>query len=215
MTQVHNVPRMIEDVGPLSVGGADGTTDVDTAGHQTMSGDARPWKDAIGDALSLKVQGTGAAANAADSTIEFSTAARMADYLYTNVQLNHDRDETSAIYPHVHWLQASGENPNFLVQYRWQTNGGAKATAWTSLKANVPVFNYLSGTIHQICRTAAITAPAASTLSDIVQFRLIRDTANSSTTFTGSDPYTATVGVMSFDVHYQINSLGSDTEYEK
>ena len=37
-------------------------TAFDTTGHQTMHGNARPWVDEIGDALSLRVQGPGLSA---------------------------------------------------------------------------------------------------------------------------------------------------------
>lgn len=77
-------------------------------------------------------------------------------------------------------------------------------------------FTYTAGTIHQISHTAAgITPPGGSTISDIVQFRIIRDTTNASGAFSGSDTYSGVVGVLSFDVHVQINSLGSSSEFSK
>lgn len=133
-----------------------------------------------------------------------------------NLQLNHDRDETSIVGPHIHWFQASSAVPNFLLQYRWQINGGAKVTSWTNLRCNIAVTTYTSGTIHQICETPTdITPPAGSVISDIIQFRIIRDTANSSGVFGGADTYSGVVGVLSFDLHVQINSLGSTSEFTK
>jgi hypothetical protein len=43
----------------------------------------------------------------------------------------------------------------------------------------------------------------------------MRDHDNASTLFTGQDPYTATVGVLAFDIHFMINALGSTDEYAK
>ena len=180
-----------------------------------MEGTARPWRDELVDVLSLKVLGTGISENAAEATIDITTAADTSDYLYGNVQLNHDKDLAASIYPHIHWFQAEDNTPNFLLQYRWQINGGAKTTSWTNLVCTSLVHTYVSGTIHQIAYSSAISVPVGTTLSDIVQFRIIRDNDNDSTEFGDTDPYTATVSIMHFDIHFQINSLGSDDEYTK
>jgi len=52
-------------------------------------------------------------------------------------------------------------------------------------------------------------------VSDIIEMRLIRDTVNTSTLFTGADPYTGTVGITSMDLHFECDTLGSRTEYTK
>jgi len=181
-----------------------------------MYGDARPFRDELGDALALKVRGTGISTNTAESTQDFATNADLSDYLFANVQLNHDRDLTAVIKPHIHFFQSDADMPNFLLWYRWQLNGGAKTTAWTSLKCNTAAFTYVSGTLHQIANTiAGITPPVNTVLSDIVQFRVFRDNANTSGLFAGADAHAGSVGVLSFDVHLQLNSVGSDEEYVK
>lgn len=187
----------------------------DATGHQTMKGDARPWRDELSDAINLKSQGVGVSVNATESVVEFIHTAQMNDYLFANVQLNHDRDPISEIHAHIHFFQAENAVPNFMLQYRWQINGGAKTTAWTPIKCNTLAFPYSSGTIHQIAGGANITPPVGTQLSDIIQFRVIRDHDNASTLFTGEDPYTATVGVLAFDIHFQTNSIGSTDEYTK
>jgi hypothetical protein len=191
-------------------------TGIDDAGHQRMYGDARPWRDELGDAINLRVQGTGVSINHTEGVAEFTTASDLNDYLYKNLQLNHDRDITAVIYPHIHFTQGYDVMPNFLLQYRWQVLGGTKVTAWTNLRCNVPAIDWVTGNIHQVAHTpAGINPPEGSNLSDIVQFRILRDNANASTVFTGADTYTGTVGILSFDVHLQINSIGSDLEYTK
>jgi hypothetical protein len=191
-------------------------TNISSSGHQTMVGNARPWRDQLTDSLTIKVQGTGISTNASESTVEFATNADYnTDYLYCNIQLNHDKDLTASISPHIHFFQAENNIPNFLLEYRWQKNLRAKTTAWTKLKCNSLAVAYTSGTINNIAYSAAIAVPVGTALSDIVQFRIYRDTTNDSGEFTGADPYTAAVGITAFDVHFQINSLGSDDEYTK
>jgi hypothetical protein len=189
-----------------------------------MTGAGRPWRDEIADALSIKNTGTaGVVANTTACSVTFKSNAGLTDYLYTNVQLNHDRDLATAISPHIHWLQSYAAIPNFLLQYRWQRLGLEIVSAWTDLKCNTAAFDYATvfpggtGTLHQICEGTNISVPTGTTISDIVQFRIIRDTADDNTgeLFGGADPESHDVEVLAFDVHIQINSLGSATEYSK
>lgn len=198
------------------LGSTDHNTMFDSSGHQTMEGNARPWRDELGDAISLQQTGPGISRNAAEATVDYSTVANLADYLYTNVQLNHDKDLTANIYPHIHYIQNSSNVPNFLLRYRWQVDGGTWSTSWNNIICNNTAHAYTAGsTIHQIAYTTSISAPVNAHLSDIVQFRVIRDTTNATALFTGIDPYTETVSISAFDVHFQINSLGSDNEFTK
>lgn len=193
-------------------------TNFDSTGHQTMVGDARPWRDELNDATSIKVQGTGVSVNPTESSVDFLKTADLNDYMYCNIQMNHDRDLTSAIYPHIHWWQASANIPNWLLQYRWQINGGIKETQWSPLKYSGHAFTYVPATtLNQISKFGPINVPPGTTLSDVIQFRVLRDTGNASLLFgtPGTDPLDATVGITNFDVHLQINSLGSTNEYEK
>lgn len=181
-----------------------------------MNGSARTWRDELGDALGLRSQGPGVSLNLTELTQEFATNSDLNDYLYKNLQTNHDRDPLERIYPHIHFFQDRNSIPNFLFEYRWQINGGTKTTAWTRLKCNNLAFPYTSGTLHQIAATAAgILPPPGSTLSDIIQFRVLRDNSNASGLFSGADPYNAAVGVLSFDVHICSNTIGSNDQYTK
>lgn len=222
-----SIPAIVAELGvaSLKIGGASNYTNFDTTGHQTMVGNARPWRDQLTDALQLQQNGAGVARNITEGTVEFAANATYnatftsADALYCNVQLNHDRDLTATLYPHIHWFQEKNYNPNWLLEYRWQTNGGTKVTSWTKLLCNTPAFTYVSGSIHQIHYSAAISVPSGSAISDIVQFRIFRDTTNASTLFAGTCPYNtggnAVCGMLAFDPHFQINSLGSDDQYVK
>jgi hypothetical protein len=199
-----------------SIGALPNYTMWDTTGHQTMGGEARPWRDELTDALNIRSTGVGVATNNTENTVEFVAAALSAnDYIYMNVQLNHDKDLASLIYPHIHFFQGSNAVPNFLVQYRWQKNLGEKVTSWTSLKCNTLAAAYSGTTKNNIAHSVGIAPPTGSTLSDIVQFRISRDTANVTGLFAGADPYTGTVGILAVDIHFQINSLGSTDEYTK
>lgn len=186
---------------------------------------ASAYRDELGDALSLQKSGAGITVDAVELTVDFDYNATfnanpaLADYLYKNFQLNHDRDFSSDIDFHIHWFQAKNYSPNLLIEYRWQVNGAAKTTAWTKLKCNTLAFAYSAGTIHQISQAAGIVAPVNTQLSDIVQIRIYRDTGNASGKFGVTDPYNtggnASVKIMSVDVHLHIDQIGSTQKYVK
>jgi hypothetical protein len=208
------------------VGSVSHYTQFDGTGHQTMVGDARPWKDQLYEMISLQQNGAGVSRNINEATVDFTSAATYnatftsADAVFGSVQLNHDRDHSVSIFPHLHWWQEKDYVPNWLIAYRWQVIGGVKTTAWTLLPVITKAFTYTPGTsLHQVCYSAAIAPPVGTSISDIVQFRIFRDTGNASGQFAGTDPYNtggnATAMAMYFDPHIQINSLGSTDEYSK
>lgn len=209
------VPSEAENLTNKKFGNDTHHTTFDATGHQTMVGNGKPWRDELSDAVSLQQTGPGVSRNTTESTVEFTTGANLSDFIYCNIQLNHDKDLTAGIYPHIHWFQAENNIPFFLIRYRWQLQLVAKTTAWQDLVCRTLAVSYTSGTINQIAYSAAISAPVGASLSDIVQFKIFRDNANTSGAFTGTDPYTATVGITAFDVHFQVNSLGSTDQYTK
>jgi hypothetical protein len=168
------------------------------------------WDDMIGAAVNLQQQGPGVSSNLTENQVEFTTAANLSDYLLDSQQISHAWAGT-AVSPHLHAWQTTSAAPNWMIQYRWQKMNAAKVTAWTSVRCNVPVWTYPgSGTFHQLFTTPAnIAPPSGAGISDIIQFRILRDNANTSTLFSGADPVAATAAVSSFDTHIEKNTLGS------
>lgn len=187
----------------------------DVNGQIKLNGNATQFDDLSASALSLQQTGSGISFNLTEQVVEYLTSANLSDYMIQTLQLKHAMKIGSNIYPHIHFTQKIAGIPNFLLQYRWQINGGVAVTAWTNLKCNTGVFTYVSGSLNQIANSAVITPQTGSTLSDIVQFRIIRDNANTSGLFAGADPVAQMVQVLAFDIHFEIDSLGSNSEYTK
>jgi len=192
-------------------------TQFEPDGTMVAYGDATCWRDELQSLIGQRLESPGSdiTRDLAEGTVVFDDATTLADYVTMNVQLNHDRKIGENVEVHVHWFQASANVPNWLVQYRWQSNGDAKVTAWTDSADQNEVFTYTSGTILQITDLAEITPPAGDGVSDILQLRLIRDTDNDSGLFAGTDPLTGDVAAVNMDVHMIINTLGSRLEYQK
>ncbi len=189
----------------------------DNDGTLKFYGDSTAFRDEFGPLIGAKLESPASkiVTNAAEGTITFKDSATLSDYVSMPVQINHDAKAQSDVYPHIHWWQASANIPNWLIQYRWQQNGAAKTTAWTSVKYASHAFTYVSGTLNQITAFGALSPPAATGVSVVLQLRLLRDTANASTLFTGADPLTGDVDAMFYDVHIEVDMLGSHEQYTK
>lgn len=149
-----------------------------------------------------------------DGSLVFKTNATIVDYALMNIQINHDWKLGTNIEPHIHWKQEQNNTPNWLIQYRWQANGEQKTLAWTPVKYDHNAFDYAGGILNQITSFGPIVPPETASLSDIIQFRIIRDTTNTSGLF-GADPYTIDAASYSFDIHIEIDTLGSRQTYVK
>ena len=184
-----------------------------SGGTLTLVGAATVFDDIQSPSIDLLQTGSGVSKNLTENTVQFTQTSNLSDYMLTSVQLPHSWKIGSTVYPHLHWEQTTSSIPNLLIQYRWQHQGLAKTTAWTNYPIKVNAFTYTTGTLNQITHDTGLVPPTGATLSDIIEFRILRDTTNASGQFTGSDPVGATISVTSFDCHIEKSSLGSDNEY--
>lgn len=120
----------------------------------------------------------------------------------------------SNVRPHLHWIQNQDKTPNWLLEYRIYENG-ATVPSFTSVKCASSVFSYTSGSILQICSFPEIDCSTIDSVSAFIDFKLYRDTGNTSTLFTGADDYSGTALAKDFDYHYQVDSTGSLGEFTK
>ena len=154
--------------------------------------------------------------NNTEASVIFTTNCDTGDYIYMSPQMQHSWKLGSDIHPHLHWIQTTASQPNWLIQYRWQRNGQTKTTAWTDYALDTSVFTWVTGALLQITEGATkITPPTGYGISDIVQFRIIRDVNNDSGAFVGAETNSVDTESVSFDYHFQIDTLGSRTEFTK
>jgi hypothetical protein len=212
-------PRSTLEVNGVSTfGSGNNYVQISSDGHISLIGSATLFRDELGDVTKLKVQGVGITDNASESAVTFLNSTNLNDYLYTNIQLNHDRKLSGNVYPHLHWFQigsatnGSAVTPNWFIQYRWQINGGSIVPAWTNSAWTKNAFNS-TGSVNQLTMFSTITAPSGNGLSDILQFKIFRYTGSS--IYFASDPVAGDVSATSFDVHIELDSFGSNSEYVK
>jgi hypothetical protein len=198
-------------------------TDFDTTGFITFNGTTTVWDDLR---VEPNIKGTGT--NDPTFTKWFDNGAGSRGvFLYNfidaitasekevffQVQLPHSWKGTT-IYPHVHWIpltNATGQRPVWGLEYNWadigQTFGNTTIAYTTGL---IPNDTNLVQYKHYISPFAGITPTTnQDEISAILMCRLFRYSGNA------SDTYTNTCGLLYVDFHYEINTLGSRTEFTK
>ena len=124
------------------------------------------------------------------------------DEIFLAVQLSHKWKEGSIIYPHVHLASATdgtGKKTKLTLEYVWaskdDTFGNTTivnrdvdlSTAYKHLLFDIPAAG-IDGTGH--------------TISSILMCRIARNAAD-------SDNFTGDIFILEFDVHYQVDTVGS------
>lgn len=120
-------------------------------------------------------------------------------------QFPHERKNGSSIRPHIHFVQDTVATPTFKIDYRWYKNGDDPTGSFTTLTCNGYAFPYTSGSIMQICSFPEIDGSLIDTVSSIIDIKLYRD----------DNDVSGDVLLKEFDIHYQIDSLGSRGEFTK
>ena len=130
------------------------------------------------------------------------------EIVYIIAQIPHEWKLESNISPHIHFVQDFDHTvttPVFKMDYRWYKNGADPTGAFTTITASTFIFTYTSGSILQIVSFPDISATGIDTVSSILDIKLYRD----------DNVVTGDILVKEFDIHYQIDSFGSNLEYSK
>lgn len=130
-----------------------------------------------------------------------------AEQCYFAIQLPHSYKQGSDIYPHVHWCPVNTNAGNVLwqLEYSWANINGTFEAPTT-----IESLDAADGTAwkHQLASFPAITG-TGKTISSMIVCRLFRNPAD------GDDTYGSDAALLEFDIHYQIDSLGSQEETTK
>ena len=134
-------------------------------------------------------------------------------------QLPHSWKEESQVRPHMHWIQTSSDQPNWLLAYRIYKNGDGTSidsdySNYNFLTVESNVFPYASGNLVQISNFGMIDMTGVG-LSDCIHFVVFRDVFNTSGEFERPESSESNAYSIEFDIHYQSNSLGSREEFIK
>lgn len=144
--------------------------------------------------------------DATDGTLLFDASST--ELVFVQVQMPHRWKLGSPIAPHVHWCKTTSAagTVSWQLEYRWAEIGSV-LSAWSSSdEATLVVSDGDTAEQHALSSFTQISPPANG-VSSMFLMKISR--------VGGSDTYGADAKLLEFDIHYQIDSRGSDTEYVK
>lgn len=155
---------------------------------------------------------TGFRGNASFQQVQFISS--QADEVQFIIQMPHAWRTGSMVYPHVHFAPAvniadGSYNVQFKLEYYWadiNDQFAADAASYTMAKAFTVSSNNHIWKHFMAVGSAGLTVDAG--ISSIIVCRLYRDN-------TVDNNYGQPVAMLGFDIHYDVDSLGSDAERSK
>lgn len=135
------------------------------------------------------------------------------DEMYFVVQMPHAWSEGTFIYPHIHWSPSVSNSGavRWGLQYAW-ANIGEDFPAYSTIygTAIVPADATLTKSRMYLTPLGAGGIDGTGKkISSMLVCRIFRDGDNAADTFSGL------AGALEIDFHYEVNTMGSRTEYTK
>jgi hypothetical protein len=166
------------------------------------------WEDLRFPAAGINPPGAASdpSRDTSDGRLVFS--ASQTNTIAIQAQMPHNWKEGSQIRPHIHWSPTSADTGDVLwkVEYKIANRGDVFPGSFTPLE----VLDAGSGVadMHQIIGLGFIDMSGfeVSCMLLILLHRMGAD---------GTDTYTGTAKLNEFDIHYQVDSLGSQAELVK
>ena len=194
----------------LEVGSEDNYVQINENGELQLIGDSSQWDD-----LSIELN-RGKQGQIDKPDYDFTNLGLLfpqnstSEIVYAIVQMKHQKKMDTMIYPHIHYIQSSANKPIFDLQYKFYNNGELVPASFTTVKTNdvggnQGVFTYTSGNLLQIASFPPIAAPTNETVSANFEFKLFRN----------DNVVSGDVLAKYFDLHYEIDTFGSNEQYEK
>lgn len=179
--------------------------EIDQNGELRLVGNSSVWDDIVQPATTGRQGSNITPVFDYTDLVALFPANNTSHILYFNIQMPHRWKYGSTIYPHVHIIQESNQQAIFNMDYRWASVGTLFPSIWSTYIIDHYKFEYPgSGQFHQIVtNTSGLTGNY--TLSSVLQIKLYRNDNN----FSGN------CKLISFDIHFESDTLGTFTEYEK
>lgn len=203
-------------IGAERLGSGASYIQISSSGTFQMIADATAFEDLRIDGLSSRV-GVVAPTDEVGFRGDSNFLARnfvhtQADEVQFNIQLPHAWKEGGKFYPHVHfspWITgtAAVQAARFILEYRWSN----PVDIFPSAALTYNMTYTWTGSFqwrHLIALNATELNSTGKTLSSVLNCRLYRDN-------TVGNNLAGKATFLYFDVHYEVDSFGSNEEYRK
>jgi len=125
-------------------------------------------------------------------------------------QLPHAWKEGTDLHPHIHWQKVAADAEELAVQWQFKTrvsNVGGVWSEWTSWGNVISEIGDPHASGNHVMSSFPVIDMEGRTVSCLVAWQIQRVGTD--------DAYNGTARLFEFDIHYQVDSLGSTEEYEK
>lgn len=198
--------------GSFQIGNDTNNTTFDIDGKLRLNGSATVWDDLQTSGLSSKKGGSNdpVFTNIAGNIWIDVFSGTATNEVFFTVQFPHKYKEGSDIEPHVHWFPitspATTKNVVWKLEYQWQNHDGTFGATNTTITGTGA-----TGTVGYkgIITSLGVVSGTGKGISSLMICRLYRPGGDA------LDTYADGAAFVSCDMHYEIDALGSDTEYAK
>ena len=196
--------------GVTKIGGALNYTKIEADGTVEFNGEATVWED-------LRVT-LDKGSNSATIDYVFGSGPQIwffkenaSDYMSFVVQMPHAYKIGTNIFPHVHWLPKESQvgNVEWKFDYSWANFGDVFPSITTLTTVESGPFTQNKHMITKFPSSGFGISGTGKNVSSILICRIYRIGSNA------ADTYDKDAGVLSFDFHYQVDTMGSRGEYTK
>jgi len=198
-----------QGIGPQRIGAGSNYTSFDGSGTWTLVGAATVFDD-MSAPLTPDKQGSNSKPD-----YDFTNLGLLfpqddaTEQVHLIIQFSHSKKLNTSISPHIHFIQDEASLPTFVYNYRWYSNGGHVPSNWgtgTTADGSKGVFAYTSGSMLQIGSFPDVTPPMENEgVSSNFEMILWRN----------DDDVTGDVLAKYIDIHYEVDTAGSNSEYVK
>lgn len=202
-------------------GGTTNYTHIDSGGRLLLGGTAQTWEDI------RIVPGAFQFPGVADPTLQsWQPGGAGATYkvykflindeVHFTCQIPHNYKEGSDLKPHLHWTpcdrgnEENGNTVGWKIDYSWANTDAAFVSS-----ATIDLSDACSGIDdqHELTDSGTITG-TNKTISSVLQIRLYRSDTGADDIWVGATA-ALSPAILEFDLHYEVDSLGSDLELVK
>lgn len=208
---------------PSRIGTNANYSEFEADGTLVMTGSATVWDDLRVPLTSTRLGGSKdpdfvvykEAAGSSQGVFAFRFDAATEEELYFACQVPHSYKHNTNLHPHVHWMPiAAGsatEKVSWGLEYTWADIGQVYPSPCLIYgNVHTPADSALTQDKHYLTEIGEI-AMSSSNVSAMLICRVFRDA-----TSTGcDDTYDSDAGLVEIDFHYEMDTLGSRTEYTK
>ena len=185
------------------------TVDTLVAGDITLSDTS--WDDLRFPVSAIKLQGTGSEPDIENTYGTYLFDDGTPETVFIMAQMPHAWKEGTNVFPHTHWYKTTSATGDVCWQldYIISKKGAQFSDTFTTITGVTPAIGD-----NDTVRTHALTPIGSSGidmtgcgLSDHIIMKLTRKADAT------IDTYGADAGLLEFDIHYEIDSFGSDSEF--